>query len=69
MEDSIDIKQLFSVLKNHLVPIAVSAVICGAAGFSAAIALKNPEMPVADSIAHAKELLARAAYTYLQAQK
>lgn len=36
MEDSIDIKQLFSVLKNHLVPIAVSAVICGAAGFSAA---------------------------------
>ena len=40
-----------------------------AAGFSAAIALKNPEMPVADSIAHAKKLLARAAYTYLQAQK
>ena len=36
MEDSIDIKQLFSVLKNHLLPIAVSAVICGAAGFSAA---------------------------------
>lgn len=36
MEDSIDIKQLFSVLKSHLVPIAVSAVICGAAGFSAA---------------------------------
>lgn len=40
-----------------------------AAGFAAAIALKSPEMPVADSIAHAKELLARAAYTYLQAQK
>ena len=36
MEDSIDIKQLFSVLKSHLLPIAVSAVICGAAGFSAA---------------------------------
>ena len=36
MEDSIDIKQLFSVLKNHFLPIAVSAVICGAAGFSAA---------------------------------
>lgn len=39
------------------------------AGFAAAIALKNPEMPIAYSIAHAKELLARAAYTYLQAQK
>lgn len=36
MEDSIDIKQLFSVLKSHFVPIAVSAVICAAAGFSAA---------------------------------
>ena len=36
MEDSIDIKQLFSVLKSHFIPIAVSAVICGAAGFSAA---------------------------------
>ena len=36
MEDSIDIKQLFSVLKNHLLPIAVSAAICGAAGLSAA---------------------------------
>lgn len=36
MEDSIDIKQLFSVLKNHFLPIAAAAVICGGIGFSAA---------------------------------
>lgn len=39
-----------------------------AAGFSAAIPLKNPEMTAAYSISHAKELLENAVFTYLNAQ-
>lgn len=37
-----------------------------AAGFSAAIPLKTPEMPAAYSIAHAKELLEHAVFAYLR---
>ena len=36
MEDSFDLKQLWSVFRQHIIPIAVSAVIAGAAGFAAA---------------------------------
>ncbi len=36
MEDSLDIKQLWSVLRRRILPVAVSAVIAGAAGFAAA---------------------------------
>lgn len=39
-----------------------------ATGFSAAIPLKKPEMTAAYSIAHAKELLENAVFTYLNAQ-
>ena len=39
-----------------------------AAGFRAAISLKTPDMTAAYSIAHAKELLENAVFTYLNAQ-
>lgn len=36
MEDSLDIKQLWTVFRRHILPVAASAVIAGAAGFAAA---------------------------------